>query len=314
MNNKVLVTGGAGYIGCLLVNELLNQGYDVTVIDNFMYQQTSLLNFCNNKNFKVVKADVRDMAAMEPLVQSHHTIFPLAAIVGAPACSKDPTLVREVHIESITNLMKLISNNHRVVYPVTNSGYGIGNEGEMCTEDSPLRPISLYGSSKVEAEKIIKNGCESITLRLATVFGMSPRMRLDLLVNEFVYKALYDRSIVLFESHFKRNFIHVRDVVNTFLWSLENFEDNKNETFNVGLSSANLSKMELCLVIKKYLPHFEIFEAKIGQDPDKRNYVVSNQKIESKGWRPRYTLEDGIEELIKGYAMIRNGGGFDNIR
>ena len=312
-NSRILVTGGAGYIGSLLVPELLSIGHHVTVIDNFMYRQTSLLQNCSNRNFDVINGDVRNHALISEVLPKFDVIMPLAAIVGAPACSRDPIAVGHIHVEAIKHMVSKLSVNQKVIYPVTNSGYGIGIPGKLCNEESPLNPVSLYGSSKVEAERIIKNFSNSITFRLATVFGLSPRMRIDLLVNEFVYRAVFDRSIVLFESNFKRNFIHVRDVVRTFVWGLNNFDGNSGETFNVGLSSANLSKMELCQAIKKFLPNFEIFEAEIGTDPDKRDYIVSNEKLENRGWAPKFSLEDGILELIMGYRMIRNGAGFDNL-
>ena len=310
---SVLVTGGAGYLGSILVPELLTRGYQVTVVDNFLYRQTSLLQLCADKNFKVIRGDVRDESLMRTQITSHDIIVPLAAIVGAPACDKQPDVATAVNLNSIRFLASQLSADQRVIYPVTNSGYGIGEGDVMCTEDSPLRPISLYGRDKVAAEAILQDTGKAATFRLATVFGTAPRMRLDLLVNDFVYRATRDRFIVLFESHFKRNYIHVRDTTGVFLFGLENWSAVRGHTFNVGLSDANLSKMELCEKIKTHLPEFRVFESAIGEDPDKRDYIVSNEKIEKLGWRAMHSLDMGIEELIKGYSMIRDSGGFDNL-
>ena len=312
--SKVLVTGGAGYIGSILVPELLALGHEVTVIDNFLFRQSSLLHCCANPNFNVIKADVRDEALMEKEYGKYDIIVPLAGIVGAPACAKHPETTKQINYDVIKHMVKHLSKEQRVVNPVTNSGYGIGAEGQMCTEESPLNPLSLYGITKVDAEKVLLDWGNSACFRLATVFGQAPRMRIDLLVNDFTYRAVYDRFIVLFESHFKRNYIHVRDVTNAFTHALDNWDTFSGETFNLGLSDANLSKWELCERIKKVLPNFYFVEAEIGEDPDKRDYIVSNEKVEATGWRPQHSLDDGIRENVKGYTMIRNGGQYDNLQ
>lgn len=303
--NKILVTGAAGYIGSVLVPALLINDYEVIALDNFMYNQASLLGCCNNKRFEVIRGDVRDKDTIGPLIKKVDTIMPLACITGVPACNKDPDLAKAVNLDALKLILELRSRQQRIIFPNTNSGYGIGQENISCTEETLLNPISLYGKLKVEAEKTILDAGNAIALRLATGFGVSPRMRLDLLVNDFVYRALTDKFIVLFEAHFKRNYIHVQDIANVFIHCLQNFERMKNEAYNVGLSDANLNKLELCQEIKKQLPDFYFVEAKVGEDPDKRNYIVSNKKIEKTGFRPRVSLQDGIAELIKGYQIIR---------
>lgn len=311
--NKVLVTGGAGYIGSVLVPTLLAQGHQVTVVDSFIFGQASLLECCGNQNFKVVKGDVRDHDLIGKEIGRHDVIIPLAAIVGAPACNRCPETTKSVNLEAIRFVASKLSSDQRVIYPVTNSGYGIGETGKFCTEESPLRPVSLYGRTKVEAEAILLDKGTAVTLRLATVFGASPRMRIDLLVNDFVYRAVYDRFVVLFEAHFKRNYIHVRDIANTMMFVMENYSSMKGQTYNCGLSDANISKRELCDKIKVLLPEFHILESEVGKDPDKRDYIVSNEKLGKKGWKPQFSLDDGIRELIKVYTIIRNGGRFDNL-
>jgi nucleoside-diphosphate-sugar epimerase len=301
-----LVTGGAGYLGSILVPELLAAGHRVTVLDNFLYLQNSLAANCANPNFDVVNGDTRSVDTLKPLVAKADYVFPLAALVGAPLCKKDPIAATTTNRDAIAMLSKMMSPQQRIVMPVTNSGYGVGEAGKFCTEDSPLRPVSLYGIDKVEAEKIILARDNSISLRLATVFGMAPRMRIDLLVNDFVYRAVNDRFVVLFEAHFKRNYIHIRDVARSFIHAIDNFDDMKGGAYNVGLSDANISKAELCERIKAQVPNFVYLEAPIGEDPDKRDYIVSNSKIERTGYAPKFSLDDGIRELIKGYRMIRD--------
>jgi nucleoside-diphosphate-sugar epimerase len=310
---RVLVTGGAGYIGSTLVPILLKNGHDVTVIDSFEFQQTSLLDCCANEKFRVIRGDVRDYALVDEELGKHDVIVPLAAIVGAPASNRQPEATKAINFEAIRHMVSKLSVDQRVLFPVTNSGYGIGESGKYCTEESPLNPLSLYGTTKVDAEKLLQDSGQAVTFRLATVFGMSPRMRIDLLVNDFVYRAVYDRFIVLFESHFKRNYIHVRDIANTFMFALDNWAQMSGETYNVGLSEANLSKAELCERIHAVVPDFHVLESEFGKDPDKRDYIVSNDKIESLGWRPKHNLDQGIRELVKGYQIIRNGGQFDNL-
>lgn len=301
----VLVTGGAGYIGSVLVPQLLRSRCKVTVLDNFMYGQASLLDVCHHPNLSIIAGDVRDKNLFKEQVCRNETIIPLAAIVGGPACNKDQPLATQVNQEQAADIAEWTSNEQRVLAPITNSGYGIGQKGIYCDEKSPLKPISHYGKTKVKAEQILLDRGNAVTFRLATVFGVAPRMRMDLLVNDFVYRAYNDRSIVLFESHFKRNYIHIRDIANVFLFGMENYEKLKGEPFNVGLSDANLSKKELCDKIKEYLPDFHILESEIGKDPDQRDYIVSNEKIESAGWAPQYNLDQGIQELVKAYSYLK---------
>ncbi len=302
---KILVTGGAGYLGSVLVPSILQEGFEVTVLDNFMYGP-SLLECCASERFSMIRGDVRDKEILQRVIKNADVIIPMAAIVGAPACKADEVAARSTNLEAIRLLLSLRSKHQKIVFPTTNSGYGIGEPGKYCTEETPMRPISLYGVTKVEAEKAILEASNSISFRLATVFGISPRMRIDLLVNDFVYRAVTDRTVVVFEGHAKRNYIHIRDVARAFLHALNNFDSMKNEPYNVGLSNANLSKLELCKEIKKQVPNFVYMEAPIGEDPDKRDYIVSNEKIERTGYKPLYPLEFGIKELIKGYIAIKN--------
>ncbi len=303
---KILITGGAGYIGSVLVPTLLARGYEVTVLDNFMFRQSSLADCCAYDTFQVVRGDCRDESLMRSLVADADYIIPLAALVGAPLCHRDAVGTRTINYEAVKLLCELASPDQRFLMPITNSGYGIGEAGKFCTEDTPLRPISLYGQTKVEAEKAVLERDNSITFRLATVFGMSPRMRIDLLVNDFVYRAVSDRAVVIFEGHFKRNYIHIRDVAKVFLHGIENFDSMKGKPYNVGLEDANLSKLELCAEIKRYLPNFVYLEAPIGEDPDKRDYIVSNARILQTGFEPEWSLGRGIRELIKGYTIVQN--------
>jgi len=303
---NILVTGGAGYIGSILTPELLKLGHTVTVLDNFIYRQNSLLDCCAYENFNVIKGDVRDEDVLSPLLQKADYIIPLAALVGAPICDKDKVGTVTVNRDAIALLVKLSSKKQKIIIPTTNSGYGIGKKGVYCTEDSPLNPITLYGRMKMEAEKIVLERGNSISFRLATVFGMSPRMRIDLLVNNFTYRAVNDRFVVVFEGHFKRNYIHIRDVARVFIHAMENFDTMKDQVYNVGLSDANISKLELCEKIKGQIQDFVYLEAPIGEDPDKRDYIVSNEKIEKTGYKTAYSLEMGIKELIKGYRIISN--------
>ncbi len=303
---KILITGGAGYIGSILTPTLLAKGYEVTVLDSFMFGQNSLADCCQYDTFNVVRGDCRNESLIKELLKDADVIIPLAALVGAPLCSRDEVGTRTVNYEAVKMICDLASPEQRILMPVTNSGYGIGESGKFCTEESPLRPISLYGTTKVDAEKAVLERENSMTFRLATVFGMSPRMRVDLLVNDFVYRAFYDRAVVIFEGHFKRNYIHIRDVAKVFVHGIENFETMKGKPYNVGLEDANLSKLELCAEIKKYLPKFTYLEAPIGEDPDKRDYIVSNARILKTGFEPEWPLSRGIRELIKGYTILRN--------
>jgi nucleoside-diphosphate-sugar epimerase len=305
MKERILVTGGAGYIGSILVPDLLSRGYMVTVVDALVYKQISLLDCCSNKNFTFIKGDICDEALLTPLIQKSDIIIPLAAIVGAPACKINPPLTKLVNYDAHMAMVKMVTPSQKVVFPCTNSGYGIGEPDAYCTEESPLKPISEYGKMKVAIEGAFLEGGNAVTLRLATVFGMSPRMRMDLLVNDFVYKALKDGSIILFEENFRRNYIHIRDVAQAFIFAIDHYEKMKGEPYNVGLSTANLTKRQLCERIKEHLPRLHIHSAPIGEDPDKRDYLVSNEKIEALGWQPEYSLHDGISELLKGYQILR---------
>jgi nucleoside-diphosphate-sugar epimerase len=302
---KILITGGAGYLGSILTPYLLRLGHQVTVLDNLMYGQVSLLDSCINRNFDFVYGDARDERVLQSLICKADCIIPLAALVGAPACNKDAVGATTINRDAVALISRLRSASQRVLFPTTNSGYGIGQEGVACTEETPLQPISLYGTTKVEAEKILLDSGEAVTFRLATVFGASPRMRLDLLVNDFVYRAVNDRAVVLFEAHFKRNYIHIRDVARVFSHGIENYDAMKGRPYNVGLSDANLSKLELCERIRKHILEFVFSESQIGQDPDKRNYIVCNARIEGTGWKPTFSLDDGIVELIKAYRIVK---------
>jgi nucleoside-diphosphate-sugar epimerase len=302
---KILVTGAAGYIGSVLVPMLLQKGHEIVAFDNFMYKQTSLLECCHSNKFTLVNGDVRNSELLEQYLKMVDAVLPLACLTGAPLCSKDPMTARAVNFEAIKTILEKRNPNQIVIFPTTNSGYGVGEKGIHCTEETPLRPVSLYGQLKVEIENLILEAGNSMTFRFATVFGVSPRMRLDLLVNDFTYRAYYDRFIILFEGHFKRNYLHVRDAARAFVYGLENFESMKGEAYNVGLSEANISKAELCEQIKMHIPNFYFSEAEIGEDVDKRDYIVSNKKIEDAGFKTEHSLSYGIQELIKGFQIIK---------
>jgi nucleoside-diphosphate-sugar epimerase len=306
MAYHVFVTGGAGYLGSILVPELLRLGHSVTVLDTFMFGQNSLLECCANERFSVVRGDAREEDVVKPLLKNADYIIPFAALVGAPLCFRDKIGTTTTNRDAVAMLARLASKDQRIIMPTTNSGYGIGQKGIFCTEETPLNPISLYGKAKVEAEQIVLDRGNSISFRLATVFGMAPRMRVDLLVNDFTHRAVKDRFVVVFEGHFKRNYIHIRDVARAFIHGMDKFDTMKNEAYNVGLSDANLSKLELCAKIKDQVSDFVYLEAPIGEDPDKRDYIVSNEKVEKTGFKPQHSLEMGIGELIKGYKIISN--------
>lgn len=312
MRTNVLVTGGSGYLGSVLCECLLARDYHVTVIDNLMYGQRTLFHFCANPNFDFVFGDVRDEHTMKELIKNTDVVIPLAAIVGAPACDRDPWMTRSVNLEAIQLINRLRSPNQLVVIPTTNSGYGTQSGEVYCTEETPLEPISLYGQTKVQAEAELLSSKNAISLRLATVFGTSPRMRLDLLVNHFVYAAVTDGYIVIFEKDFKRNYVHIRDVADCFMFAIEHSDKMVGRAFNVGLDAANLSKEELALKVKEYLPRFYIHFSDLGSDPDKRNYIVSNQRLREAGFEAQRSLDNGIKELLKGYRML-NRMPFKNI-
>jgi nucleoside-diphosphate-sugar epimerase len=307
MSKHVLVTGGAGYLGSVLCEHLLQAGHRVTAVDNLMYQQHGLFHLCAHPSFEFVFGDVRDESLMRPRVKEADVLIPLAAIVGAPACDRDPRLASSVNLEAIRLLNRVRSSNQLVVFPTTNSGYGTKSGDIHCTEDTPLNPISLYGQTKAEAETNLLQTPNVISLRLATVFGVSPRMRLDLLVNHFVYTAVTDGYLVIFEKHFKRNYVHIRDVADCFVHCISNAARMVGKPYNVGLDSANLSKEELALKIKEYVPKFYIHFSEVGSDPDKRNYIVSNQRLREAGFEARRSLDDGIKELLKAYRMMVRG-------
>lgn len=301
---KILITGGAGYIGSVLTEMLLQKGYHVTVADLFNQLESSLAFAAQYKSFKAIRLDVLNTSQLIDLALGFDIIIPLAALVGAPLCSRHETLAELINYESVANLINHKRDDQLIIYPNTNSGYGIMEDGaEYCTEKSPLKPISIYGETKVRAEsEVLASG--GIAFRLATVFGSSYRMRTDLMVNEFVYRACKDKCIVLFESHFRRNFIHIRDVCHAFIHAIENSDKMSGEVYNLGLSSANLTKKQLCQKIKEQIPNFEIIENEISSDPDKRDYLVSNEKLEDTGWMPAYSIDDGISELINFYSTF----------
>lgn len=304
MSNNVLVTGGMGYIGSILCEHLLKDGYNVTVLDNLAHGQGSLFHLCAYRNFNFVRGDVRDKNTINQLIKNVDVIIPLAAVVGAPSCDRDPLAATSVNVEAIRMLNRLRSPDQLIVYPTTNSGYGAKSGDVFCTEETPLEPISLYGQTKVEAELDLLNSQNAITLRLATVFGMSPRMRIDLLVNHFVYAAVTDGYIIIFEKSFKRNYVHIRDVADCFCYCIKNFDKMKGLPYNVGLDTANLSKEQLALKIKDDVPNFYIHFSEVGSDPDKRNYIVSNQRLRKAGFEAKRSIDEGIKELIKGYHMF----------
>jgi nucleoside-diphosphate-sugar epimerase len=304
MTDQVVVTGGAGYLGSILCEVLLDAGYRVTAVDNLLYGQHGMFHLCANDRFNFIFGDARDESLMQPLAKHADVLIPLAAIVGAPACDRDPQMAQSVNFEAPLMLSRLRSKDQLLVYPTTNSGYGTKSGESYCTEETPLEPISLYGRTKVQAELELLQKPGTITLRLATVFGMSPRMRLDLLVNHFVHAAITDGYLVIFEKDFKRNYIHIRDVADCFIHAIENSATMAGRPYNAGLDAANLSKEQLALQVKKHVPGFYIHFEALRSDPDKRNYVVSNERLRQAGFEARRSLDDGIKELLKGYRMM----------
>ena len=303
---KILITGGAGYLGSIMTPHLLGQGHKVTVLDNFLFRQNSLADCCHSEDFDIIRGDCRDPETLKPLLKDADVIIPLAALVGAPLCNDDKEAAESVNHGAVQMICENVSTEQRIIMPITNSGYGVGEQGKFCTEETPLRPITLYGRTKVAAEEEVLARDNSISFRLATVFGMAPRMRLDLLVNDFVYRAVNDRALLIFEGHFKRNFIHVRDIARVFEHAIDNFDTMKGKPYNAGLEEANLSKLELCAKIQEHLHKFVYVEAAVGEDPDKRDYIVSNQRLLDTGFETQWDLDRGIRELIKGYSIIRN--------
>ena len=302
---KILITGGAGYIGSKLATELLKYNYKVTVIDILKISSRSLNHLFNNENFNFIKGDVRNKKLMKSLIQKNEFIVPLAALVGAPLCEKNKREAISVNLESIKYLMKTITKRNKIIYLTTNSGYGVGEKNKYCDEKSPLKPISLYGRTKVQAERIIMQSHNSIGFRLATVFGYSYRMRTDLLVNNFVFKAIRDQKLLIYEPHFRRNYIHINDVVQGILYSIKNFNRLKANVYNLGLSSANLTKYNLAKKIKKKISSLKIKIVKNRKDPDQRDYYVSNKKIEKKGFKAKISIEKGIDELINVFSYSK---------
>ena len=308
----MLVTGGAGYLGSVLCEHLLDAGCRITVLDNLAHRQHSLFHLCANPAFTFEYGDARDEGVVRRLLAAADVVIPLAAVVGAPACDRDPWLAKALNLDAVKMLNRLRSPNQLVVFPTTNSGYGMKPGAAYCTEDTPLEPISLYGRTKADAEAELLGSRNAISLRLATVFGMSPRMRVDLLVNHFVYAAVKDRYLVIFEKHFRRNFVHIRDVADCMIYCVRHADAMAGRCYNVGLESANLTKEQLALKVKEQVPDFDIEFAAIGQDPDKRDYIVSNQRLRDAGFEARRSLEEGIGELLKGYRMLA-WGPFENV-
>ena len=304
MSVHVLVTGGAGYLGAILCEHLLAAGRRVTVVDSLVWGQQSLMHLAADPAFDFVRGDVRDERLMAELIARADVLIPLAAVVGAPACDRDPWLARAVNLDAVRLLDALRSPRQLVVFPTTNSGYGTRSGETHCTEETPLEPISLYGRTKAEAEAHLLGRPSVVTLRLATVFGASPRPRLDLLVNHFVHAAVTDGYLVLFEKHFKRNYVHVRDVADCFLHCIDNAARMAGRCFNVGLDEANLSKEELALKVKAHVPRLHIECSEVGTDPDQRNYVVSNRRLREAGFAARRSIDDGIRELLVAYRML----------
>ena len=299
---KILITGGAGYLGSVFTRNLL-KNHEVIVYDNLMYNQTSLLDLSNNPNFTFHYGDVREWSKLKYLVEQVDIVIPLAALVGFPLCEKDKDLATSINTTQIQNIVDVLSDDQMILYPNTNSGYGTRGEG-MVDETNELTPISHYGKTKCEAEDYIINESNGISFRLATVFGVSSRMRTDLLVNDFVYKLLTDRYITLFEHKFVRNFIHIQDVSRAFEYMIDNYYTFNNEIFNLGLSDENITKKQLVEKIQSHIPNTSVNYSDYYVDPDKRDYIVSNEKIEETGWKPIFTLDDGIKELIQSYKMI----------
>jgi len=306
MKEKILITGGAGYIGSVLSTKLVQSGYDVTVVDILKYGAHSISHLFSSNNFHFYKKDTNDLNLIKKFTHGKDIIIPLAGLVGAPLCEKHKKLSIETNVNSIKKIIKTLKKNQKIIFPTTNSGYGIGKKNKFCDENSELNPISLYGKTKLEAEKIVFTHKNSISFRLATVFGYSYRMRTDLLVNNFVFRAVNEKKLDLYEPHFRRNFIHINDVVNAFVFSIENFSKLKNNVYNLGLSTANINKIMLAKLIKKKVKNLKINIIENTKDPDQRDYYASNRKIEKKGFKAKISLERGIEELVNFFTFNKS--------
>lgn len=306
----ILISGGAGYIGCVLADQLLKEGYSVTVLDNLIHRNGAILEHCGNPKFRFVYGDVRNKDLYKKEIIKHNVIVNLAAYVGMPLCNRFPIETRQVNQDSAEFLAASVSPNQFVIHATTNSGYGLGQHKDgkavFCTEETPLEPISLYGQTKCAAEKAIMRSGNNVSFRLATVMGVSRKMRMDLLVNDFTYRAWNDKFIVLFESSFLRNFVNVKDVAEAFRYAILNSDNFRGQIYNLGNTSANVNKMQLCHAIKKHIPEFYITESAINKDPDQRNYMVSNDKLEATGWKPIYSLDDTIREVLQACPIIKN--------
>jgi len=307
MTRTVLVTGAAGYLGCILVPALLKAGFHVIAFDTFDRGDVPLAAFASDRKFEPVRADVRDEGSLRSAMCRADVLIPLAARVGAPACANNPLDARSTNLEAIRSLIELKSADQILIYPTTASSYGnVGNAG-ACSEETPLNPVSLYGSTKSAAEQLVVDGGHGVALRLSTLFGMSPRMRLDLLVNHLTYRAMTERAVVVLSANAKRNFVHVSDAASAFLHVIDRYATARGQIYNVGLSTGNVSKNDICARIQQQIADFIWLEASTGADSDPRDYTVSSEKLEATGWKPRHTLDDGISELIKGYSMLGHG-------
>ena len=307
--SKILVTGACGYIGSVLCEQLIEAGHEVIAIDNLEHSQATLLHLFHTGKLKFIHGDVTNDAFLETTLkkEKYDFIIPLAAVVGFPLSEFKPEYSSMVNVEQICSILAYMRKGTRIIFPNTNSGYGMTDGKSECTEESPLNPSSVYGRTKCQAERIITENCSNyVVFRLATVFGLSPKMRTDLLVNDFVWRAVHDKSLVLFERKFIRNFVHIRDVGRAFIYAIDNWDRMKNNVYNLGHPRFNITKLKLAEMIKKEVPELVIVIHEGKQDPDKRNYIVSNDKVLKAGFKFEYQLDRGIYELIKGYASMKD--------